>query len=138
MWDKAGIIRDKSLLDDCIRELDALGEEHALSGLADSTRTFNLTWHDWLNLESQILVSKTIVRAALAREDSRGAHYRSDFPESGELETTRYTTIAMEDGDKLKTGSGQVEFTIVRPGESLIEGEAGAPPDMAPPPQAAE
>jgi fumarate reductase flavoprotein subunit len=138
MWDKAGIIRDKSLLDDCIRELDALGEEHALSGLADSTRTFNLTWHDWLNLESQILVSKTIVRAALAREDSRGAHYRSDFPESGELETTRYTTIAMEGGDKLKTGSGQVEFTIVRPGESLIEGEAGAPPDMAPPPQASE
>jgi fumarate reductase flavoprotein subunit len=138
MWDKAGIIRDKSLLESCIRELDALGEEHALSGLADSTRTFNLTWHDWLNLESQILVSKTIVLAALAREDSRGAHYRSDFPESGELETTRYTTIAMEDGDKLKTGSEQVEFTIVRPGESLIEGEAGAPPDMAPPPQAAE
>jgi fumarate reductase flavoprotein subunit len=138
MWDKAGIIRDKSLLEDCIRELDALGEEHALSGLADSTRTFNLTWHDWLNLESQILISKTIVRAALAREDSRGAHYRSDFPETGELEATRYTTIAMEDGDKLKTGSEQVEFTIVRPGESLIDGEAGAPPDIAPPPQAAE
>ena len=138
MWDKAGIIRNKDLLEDCIRELDDLSAQHAMTGLADSTRGFNLTWHDWLNLESQILVSRTIVRAALAREDSRGAHYRADFPETGKLETTRYTTIEMDDGGALKTGSEPVAFTIVKPGESLIEGEAGAPPEMPPPSQAAE
>ncbi len=120
--------RDNQLLEECIAELDALGEELSATGLVDSTRGFNLTWHDWLNLESQILVSKTIVLGALAREDSRGAHYRSDFPETGELETTRFTTIEMDDAGALKTGSQQVKFTIVKPGESLIEGEAGAPP----------
>jgi len=54
------------------------------------------------------------------------------------LETTRYTTISMVDGGTLKTGSEAVDFTIVKPGESLIEDEAGAPPSKAPPPQAAE
>jgi fumarate reductase flavoprotein subunit len=128
MWEKAGIIRDKQLLDECLTELIALGEKLSATGLVDSTRGFNLTWHDWLNLESQILVSKTIVLAALAREDSRGAHYSTDHPETGELETTRFTTIEMDDAGALKTGSQQVKFTIVKPGESLIEGEAGAPP----------
>ncbi|MGD9866487.1 MAG: L-aspartate oxidase [Hyphomicrobiales bacterium] len=137
MWDKAGIVRDKTLLEQAIAELDDMAAEHAGTGLPDTTRAFNLTWHDWMNLESQILVSRTIARSALEREDSRGAHYRSDFPETGDLETTRYTTIRL-DGEKLETGSEPVKFTIVKPGQSLIEDEAGAPPSVAPPPQAAE
>ncbi len=138
MWDKAGIVREEKLLKQCLDELDELSERHAATGLSDPTRTFNPTWHDWLNLESMILVSKTIAQAALAREDSRGAHYRSDFPESGAFETTRYTTVRMGDEETLKIGSEAVAFTIVKPGESLIEGEAGAPPEIAPPPQAAQ
>jgi fumarate reductase flavoprotein subunit len=128
MWDKAGILRDKKLLKECIAELDELAEAHSVTGLPDLTRTFNPTWHDWLNLENQILISKAVARAALEREDSRGAHYRTDFPETGSLEKSSYTTIELKSDGTLKTGSNRVKFSIVKPGESLIEGEAAAPP----------
>jgi fumarate reductase flavoprotein subunit len=131
MWDKVGIIRDAEGLREAVGELDALAEAHARCGLPDSSRAFNLTWHDWLNLESQILVSRAIALAALAREDSRGAHYRSDHPETGDLATSRYTIIRMDEAGALRTGSEPVAFTIVEPGRSLIEGEAGAPPAVA-------
>ena len=138
MWDDAGIVRDAESLERAIAELDTISEQHQASGLADTNRAFNLTWHDWLNLENQILISKSVARAALARENSRGAHYRSDFPDAGELETSAFTTIRMDENGELETGTEPVQFTIVRPGESLIDDEAGAPPEVAPPTQAAE
>ncbi len=68
------------------------------SGIADRNRGFNLTWHDWLNLRSQIEVSKVIALAAMQRENSRGAHYRDDFKEPGDLETSTYTIVREKAG----------------------------------------
>ena len=59
----------------------------ATTSLADAawptpSRRYNLTWMDRLNLENLMLVSRAICAAAQARNDSRGAHYREDFPGS--------------------------------------------------------
>jgi len=126
MWDDVGILRDEAGLRLGLAKLDEIGDELEHTGLADGDRAFNLTWHDWLNLESQIAISRVIARAALAREDSRGAHFREDFPETGNLDTTSYTRLV---DDRIEMVP--VAFDIVRPGESLIEGEAGAPPETA-------
>ncbi|MBT6275317.1 MAG: FAD-binding protein, partial [Chromatiales bacterium] len=130
MWDKVGILRDKAGLETAITELDALSDELEATGLADSSPVFNLTWHDWLNLESQLLISKTIARASLARQDSRGAHFREDFPETLDLESSRYTVVEMSNG-QMSFSTEPVDFCIVKPGDSLIDGEAGAPPSAA-------
>ena len=135
MWDRVGILRDEIGLTRAIKELSDLSEELNETGLRDSERAFNLTWHDWLNLRSQIRIGEVIARAALAREDSRGAHFREDFPETDDLEKSAYTVVRQAAagagagaGAGLEVSTAPVAFTIVRPGESLIAGEAGAPP----------
>jgi fumarate reductase flavoprotein subunit len=128
MWDKVGIIREAGDMKAALAELDDMTAELEAIGIPESGREFNITWHDWLNLESLLLVSKSITVAAIAREDSRGAHFRSDFPETGPLEETAFTAVTMDESGAMKLDLKPVEFTIVKPGESLIEGEAGAPP----------
>jgi len=126
MWDDVGVVRSKTALQRGLAALDEHTEELRSAGLADGDRAFNLTWHDWLNLESLIDTSRVIATAALAREDSRGAHFRDDYPATGDLDTTRYVRIAQK-GEQLILDTVPVAFSIVSPGESLIDGEAGAP-----------
>ncbi len=119
MWQDAGILRTREGLQRAQSQLRALDDELDRVGVADDDRAFNLSWHDWLNLRSLISVSHAITTAALAREDSRGAHFREDFPETGDLNTSRYTVVRKRD-EQLELTEQPVMFTRVRPDESLI------------------
>jgi succinate dehydrogenase/fumarate reductase flavoprotein subunit len=90
MWDRAGLVRDARGLDQALVEIE--GIESALRRVTvPGGGRFNLAWQDWLNLESQATVARLIVLSAAERRESRGAHYRSDFPlpEGGPLYTVR-------------------------------------------------
>ena len=78
-----------------------------------------MSWHDWLNLKNLITVSCVIATAALARENSRGAHFREDFPATGDLATSSYTVVRQRDAD-IDIAHERVQFTRVKPGESLV------------------
>jgi len=127
MWEKVGIMRNADDLNVALVQLDGLEDRLHKTGIGDQSRTFNLTWHDWINLESQIVISKAIVHAALAREDSRGAHFREDYPETGDLANSRFTSVRMENA-KMQVTTQPVEFTIVTPGQSLIGDDPVAAP----------
>jgi len=117
MWERVGIIRDATGLMQALRELDALDAEIDATGIGATSRAFNLSWHDWLSLRSLTAVSRAIAQAALARQDSRGAHYRDDFPQTSALETSAYTSIGADGAVTMKP----VAFTRVRPGQTLLK-----------------
>jgi fumarate reductase flavoprotein subunit len=119
MWNDVGIIRSAESLARGRTVLDELAREIASCGVSGSDRRYNLTWMDRLNLENLILVSQTIAAAAQARLDSRGAHFRTEHPQSSALEGSTYTVVRMRDGD-LKVGMEPVIFSHVRPGETLV------------------
>lgn len=123
MWEDAGIIRDATSLTRALDELNGLDKELDTLGVAEENLAYNLTWHDWMNLKNLILVSKSITVTAQARENSRGAHYRADFPEPGDLESSYYTRVRLQDGE-LTVQNQQVNFTRVKPGQSLISDTA--------------
>jgi fumarate reductase flavoprotein subunit len=123
MWDDVGVIRDSAGLDRGIAALAAIEAELMDTGLADEGRAFNLTWHDWLNLRSLTEISRVIALAARKRENSRGAHFRSDFPGEGDLATSRFT-VARQKAGGIEITDEPVAFSHVKPGETLLRDAA--------------
>lgn len=119
MWDHVGVMRNRSGLESGIKEVAGISEALMDVGVASDTLAFNLTWHDWLNLRSLCDISEVIAKAAMARENSRGAHYREDFPEPGDMEGSYFTVARQVDGD-VQVGREAVQFTIVRPGQTIL------------------
>jgi len=125
MWDDVGIVRDAASLERAADALDELEARLDATGIDGTNLAFNLAWHDWMNLKNLILVSKAIRFAAVARDDSRGAHYRSDFPQVRDLENSRYTCVTWKDG-RFGIEMRPVQFTRVKPGETLLKETANA------------
>jgi fumarate reductase flavoprotein subunit len=123
MWERVGIIRDAPGMKAAQRELAEIASALDAQALDGAERAFNLTWHDWLNLRNLVAVSQAITASALAREDSRGAHFRSDFPATGALEESSFTRIR-QDGEALTISMQRVAFTRVRPGQTLLKNAA--------------
>ena len=79
MNDLVGIIRDGNEMREAITKLEGL-KKRAKNVTVQGERQFNPGWHLSLDLENMLLVSESIAKSALVREESRGGHTRNDFP----------------------------------------------------------
>ncbi len=108
MWTCCGVVRDRSRLLKARTQLMALQEQTDAVAVPGPTQA-NYAWQEALDLDNQITVARTVVESALFREESRGAHYRTDFPDRSDSEWLRY--IVLRRG---KDGEPQIETRPVK------------------------
>lgn len=119
MWDYVGVLRTGAGMARGLDRISEIRSELMAVGLSGENLAFNLTWHDWLNMRSLCDISEVIALAGIERENSRGAHYREDFPEEGDIETS-YFTVARANGEQVRVDREAVQFTIVKPGATIL------------------
>jgi L-aspartate oxidase len=85
MWKHAGVVRDREGLEQVLREITDWKQK--LGGGSDR--------HS-IEVRNLLLVGEMIARSALAREESRGAHFRTDFPQHDDARFLRHSTMQQE------------------------------------------
>ncbi|HXG35579.1 MAG TPA: FAD-binding protein [Dehalococcoidia bacterium] len=86
-----GIYRDKANLSQALEKIDELKERYQKVSVHDKSRVFNTDVIFALELRFLLDTAETIAAGALAREESRGAHYRTDFPQRDDEKWLRHT-----------------------------------------------
>jgi succinate dehydrogenase / fumarate reductase flavoprotein subunit len=103
MQERVGIVRTE---DEMTPALDGIARlrERAARVAVPGNREYNPGWHTALDLANLLTVAEAVARAAIERKESRGAHFREDFPEK-DPEWGRYNLVLHRDGD----GAMQIE-----------------------------
>ena len=83
MQELVGIVRTQSEMDQAVEKIAAL-KQRADQAAAPGNREYNPGWHTALDLHNLLTVSEAVARAAAQRQESRGAHFREDYPEKDE------------------------------------------------------
>ena len=80
MQDFVGIVRARPEMERALQRIEHLKEQARGVGVGGN-REYNPGWHTALDLPNLLTVSEAITRAAIERQESRGGHFRDDFPE---------------------------------------------------------
>jgi fumarate reductase flavoprotein subunit len=104
----AGIYRTKSSLKAAVDTIARLQEQARDLVIEDGSRTYNTERVTALELECMLDVAETMVSSALLREESRGAHQRTDFPKRDDTKFLKHS-MAFRQSD----GSCRIDYTPV-------------------------
>jgi succinate dehydrogenase / fumarate reductase flavoprotein subunit len=93
-----GIVRTEGEMQQAVQEIARLKERASRAGVIGH-REYNPGWHTAIDLTNLLAVSEAIARSAIERKESRGGHFREDFPEKNpEFATFNIVTRQRPDG----------------------------------------
>jgi succinate dehydrogenase / fumarate reductase flavoprotein subunit len=94
MWEHFGIFRSEEQLKQGIKKIKTLKTDYnSKAYVSQASKLYNLSLIDALILEGMLEVSLIIAESSLRRTESRGSHYRIDYPERDDKNWLKHTLI---------------------------------------------
>lgn len=114
MTEHVTVVRYNANLQKALNMLDELSDRFSRVNLADRTQWSNQTLQFTRELGNMLILSKVITMGALARNETRGAHYKPEFPERDDKNWLK-TTKASYNGGKIKLDYEPVDISLLPP-----------------------
>ena len=119
MQELVGIVRTQEEMDQAVEKIAAL-KQRADQAAAPGNREYNPGWHTALDLHNLLTISEAVARAAARRQESRGAHFREDYPDKDE-EWGKTSLVVKKGGDGTMEVSREPVMDIPAELQAIIE-----------------
>jgi succinate dehydrogenase/fumarate reductase flavoprotein subunit len=119
MWEKVGVYRTESNLVSALQTLDRMESDLKRQYCAQKSKSYNQELIEGLENHSLIATAKCVARGALLRTESRGAHYRDDYPKTDHRQWLQHLVMTRVDG-QLKIDKVPVDLKEIRPEEESV------------------
>ena len=117
LMDNVGVFRTGPMIQDALTKVRELKERYKNVAIEDHGQRFNTDLYEAWELGSLLDLAEATAASALAREESRGAHYREDFPKRDDNNWLKHTLATLGEDGSLKLSYKPVVITQWQPKE---------------------
>ena len=117
MDSKVGVFRDGRGLEEAWSQYKRLRERYSRARVENTSRIYNNNLRDFLELGSMLDVAETVIAGAIARRESRGAHYRLDYPKRDDENWLKHTIAYYRRDEPPRLSYTPVRITRWKPEE---------------------
>lgn len=96
-YKKAGIHRSKESLENVLALVSSMKKELPLMGIKDKALAYNTNLIEFLEFINMLELSEVLLHSGLSRKESRGAHYRKDYPKRNDVDFQSHTIVWKEE-----------------------------------------
>ncbi len=114
MWENVGIFRDEKKLEEAVRKISDLRKRSVNMYVTDKSSNYNTEVFNAFETRNMLDVAFAISSAALNRKETRGAHYRDDYPKRDDDNWMKHTLAYLGDSE-IKMSYKPVNFTRWKP-----------------------
>jgi succinate dehydrogenase / fumarate reductase flavoprotein subunit len=116
MSEKVGMFRTKKALAEALEEIRQLREDYGQAVLPGACLRYSQVLVNLIEFSHMLDLTEVITLGALKREETRGSHYRMDFPKRNDVDWLKHTLIALVNG-KPEVSYRDVKITKYQPQE---------------------